>query len=166
LASFDLAQSGYATPGFREFVMSHDRAMDRTHNLPLEIMVESGLVGLLLFGSGIAVTLDSIIKQSLAQPVPTRTLALGGLMAILAYLLYQMANPSDLGTVVVFWWIIGWTLGVCFYSQSEVTLEPLPVEAHTTGLNTMIFVGQLLLLVTVVGAVYGLWQWRVGIFKP
>jgi hypothetical protein len=64
-----------------------------------------------------------------------------------------MVNPADIGTASVFWWVIGWMLGVCFPKGSE--------GAHLLRLEDARFLLQVILFVGGFGTRYGLWLWFV-----
>jgi putative inorganic carbon (HCO3(-)) transporter len=155
-SSFDLTLAENASAGFRKRIMPLDRVMDRAHNLWLELAVESGLPGLGLWLAMTAAAGHAVLTSAERQSdLKTKTLLLGGVASLFGYMIYQVVNPSDLGTVSVFWWLVGWTLGSSFAVRVEDDAPPLKLE-------NVKFVLQMLWLVAVFGFGYGAWQWVVN----
>jgi hypothetical protein len=78
--------------------------------------------------------------------------------ACFGYVIYQVVNPNDLGSALVFWWLIGLTLGVSFPQiESESINTSWVMQPAHAG-----FLLQSLFLVTAVGAVYGFWLWAAN----
>ncbi len=116
MGAFEIMHLNYATPGFMEyaqkFLIPFGAVMDRTHNLWTEIGVELGAIGLLIWIGLLAVVGNTVLNAE------TRFLSecgflIGVIAGMIGYLLHLTVNPSEIGGEIVFWWLLGWSLGVC-----------------------------------------------------
>ena len=132
--------------------------MDRVHNLWLELAVETGLVGLslcvvmMIFGGNAVLQVVDCLKDSEAK-----MMLLGCVAALFGYVIYQVVNPSDLGTVMIFGWLIGIVLGLSFpQADADLSSNSLVLE-----INHARIILQVLFLFTAIGTVYGFWHWVI-----
>lgn len=150
LSSFDLAMVDHATPAFVKRLSDPDiggRAIDRAHNLWWELLVEVGVPGFVLWLLMMGVIVDVILRAA-ADNVENRNLILAGASALLGYGVYQLFNPSDPGSLIIFWCVLGWTLALTLcLPRSE---KPNPYARS---------VAQMFLIVAAFGAGSGLWMW-------
>jgi len=149
LSSFDLTLEDHATPFFLKRIGADFNklgAMDRTHNLWWELLVETGVIGLVLWAAAMGSAADTALV-AVANDSPHRNLIVAGILSLLSYMLYQLFNPSDVGSVTIFWCVLGWTLAVS--SPKSVEIKNKPVSYLT----------QALLIVAAFGTGYGLWMW-------
>jgi O-antigen ligase len=149
LSSYDLAILDHATPSFiarmNENVACRGVVIDRAHNLWWELLVEVGAPGLVLWLLMMALLVDVMLRAA-AGDVENRNLIFAGVSALLGYSIHQLFNPSDLGSLIIFWCVLGWALALS-----------LPrVEQPNRGAR---YVTQALLIVAAFGAGYGLWSW-------
>ena len=127
MGAFEIMHLNYATPGFmayaQKFLIPFGAVMDRTHNLWTEIGVESGVIGLMIWIGLLAVVGDTVLLKTDAV-LRSTSVCRDGLLAMtpaamtpviagmIGYLLHLTVNPSEIGGEIVFWWLIGWSLGV------------------------------------------------------
>jgi O-antigen ligase len=152
-SAFEFTQARYASPKFREYIFPMDRMMDRTHNLWLEVAVETGVLGL-----GLWLMLAIIVGVTLLRAIPNLTpelryFVLSGVAALFGYVLSQIVNPSDLGTSVVFSSLLGTMLGVTFSRSAETKV--------LMNVTYWRFVLLALWLVSLAGWLYAAWLWWV-----
>ncbi len=159
LSSFDLILPANATQGFlyQQAIYEHNWfTFDRAHNIWWELAVETGLPGailwMLLFGTLLYTVLRSTQSQS-----PLRGRLIAASAALLSYFLHQLFNPSDIGSVTIFWWLVGWTLGTAFLPNDSETIIDQPFIQP----DGAILLSQIFFLVTAFGTGYGLWQWAL-----
>ncbi|MBI5348559.1 MAG: O-antigen ligase family protein [Chloroflexi bacterium] len=126
MGAFEIMHLNYATPGFMEyaqkFLIPFGAVMDRTHNLWTEIGVELGVIGLMIWIGLLAVVGVTVLRHCERSPrsnlragteIASRRLAMTSVIAgMIGYLLHLTVNPSEIGGEIVFWWLIGWGLGV------------------------------------------------------
>jgi O-antigen ligase len=134
MGAFEIMHLNYATPGFmtyaQKFLIPFGAVMDRTHNLWTEIGVELGVIGLLIWIGLLAVVGNTVLRHcerslrsnlhreteeiaSSQKTLLAMTPPLIGIIAgMIGYLLHLTVNPSEIGGEIVFWWLIGWGLGV------------------------------------------------------
>ena len=113
-SSFDLTVGNYGSPGFQKYVLFRDsRAVDRVHNLWLELLVEEGIPGFLTWISLIGWVVFSVLRMAdQSSDRDGRIMIFAGVSALIAYVIHQLFNPSDIGSLSLFWWIIGWTVSL------------------------------------------------------
>ncbi len=66
--------------------------------------------------------------------------------ALTAYSVHQLFNPSDLGSLIIFWCVLGWTLAIS-----------LPRDEKPNHFAR--YVTQAFLIVAAFGLGYGMWMW-------
>lgn len=148
LSSFDLAMVNHAAPAFIKRLSDPDiggRVIDRAHNLWWELLVEVGAPGLVIWLTMMALIVDVILRAASAV-VENRNLVFAGLAIVLGYVTYQTVNPGDLGSLIIFWCVLGWTLAISLPRD-----EKLDHDAR--------YVTQAFLIVAAFGVGYGLWAW-------
>ena len=130
MGAFEIMHLNYATPGFmayaQKFLIPFGAVMDRTHNLWTEIGVESGVIGLMIWIGLLAVVGNTVLRhcerssrsnlRGETEEIASSQSALLAMTPVIAgmigYLLHLTVNPSEIGGEIVFWWLIGWSLGV------------------------------------------------------
>ena len=149
LSSFDLALVDHATPSFiarmNENVACRGQVIDRAHNIGWELLVELGAPGFVLWLMMMALFVDVMLSAA-AGDVENRNLIFAGVLALLSYVIHQLFNPSDLGSLIIFWCVLGWTLAL---SLPRVEKQNLYAR----------YIMQAFLIVAAFGAGYGLWTW-------
>ncbi|MBI5714511.1 MAG: O-antigen ligase family protein, partial [Chloroflexi bacterium] len=149
VSSFDLAIVDHATPSFiarmNENVACRGQVIDRAHNLWWELLVEVGTPGLVLWLLLMAMFVDAMLRAA-ADDVENRNLIFAGVSALLSYGIHQLFNPSDLGSLIIFWCVLGWALALSLRRTEKQNLYARYVT-HT------------FLIVAAFGAGYGLWSW-------
>ncbi|MBI5080847.1 MAG: O-antigen ligase family protein [Chloroflexi bacterium] len=115
MGAFEIMHLNYATPGFMEyaqkFLIPFGAVMDRTHNLWTEIGVELGVVGLMIWIGLLAVVGVTVLNAE-TRFLSESGFLIGVIAGMIGYLLHLTVNPSEIGGEIVFWWLIGWGLGV------------------------------------------------------
>ena len=110
----------------QKFLIPFGAVMDRTHNLWTEIGVESGVIGLMIWIGLLAVVGNTVLRhcerssrsnlRGETEEIASSQSALLAMTPVIAgmigYLLHLTVNPSEIGGEIVFWWLIGWSLGV------------------------------------------------------
>ncbi len=159
LSSFDLILPAYATPGliYQQAVYELNwLTFDRAHNLWWELAVETGLPGVILWLTLFGALLYMMLRSTESQPL-LRGRLVAAVAALISYSLHQLFNPSDIGSVTIFWWLVGWTLGTAFLPNDSETVIVQPFIQP----DGAILLSQIFFLVTVFGTGYGLWQWAL-----
>jgi O-antigen ligase len=149
LSSFDLAIIDHATPSFiarmNENVACRGQVIDRAHNLWWELLVELGVPGFVLWLLITALIVD-VMLHATVDDVENRNLIFAGVSALLSYVIHQLFNPSDLGSLIIFECVLGWTLAV---SVPRVE-KPNRYVSYVT---------QTFLIVAAFGVGYSVWAW-------
>lgn len=149
LSSFDLAIVNHAVPSLitrmNENVACRGRVIDRAHNLWWELLVEVGVTGFLLWLALMMWIVDVMLRAAMGA-IENRNLTLGGMSALTAYSVHQLFNPSDLGSLIIFWCVLGWTLAIS-----------LPRDEKPNHFAR--YVTQAFLIVAAFGLGYGMWMW-------
>jgi putative inorganic carbon (HCO3(-)) transporter len=101
------------------------------HNLYLDWLVESGLLGLI---SGLLVLLyplSQLVRQLLRRPMPLPQLALVVYFAF--FLLHSLAQDfwQEPRVIVLFWLVLGWQR-YCARPEAYAAAQPLSGEGHST----------------------------------
>ncbi len=135
-----------------EFEAKHgsNELHDRAHNIVLDTVVTSGLIGLLAFGSLIVVLGVSIYRGAKGQLVPVAVAA--GLLGYLVSLVFAFGDPV---VDPIAWLLSGLVLGAVATTGST---EPQRAEATTIGPKRPPFriaVAATLMLVGIGGAMWG-----------
>ncbi|MBI5082583.1 MAG: hypothetical protein HZB17_14970, partial [Chloroflexi bacterium] len=128
-----------------ENVACRGQVIDRAHNLWWELLVEVGTPGLVLWLLLMAMFVDAMLRAA-ADDVENRNLIFAGVSALLSYGIHQLFNPSDLGSLIIFWCVLGWALALSLRRIEKQNLYARYVT-HT------------FLIVAAFGAGYGLWSW-------